>query len=167
VTVFLRYLSIVNASIWAGASLFMLICVPALFSPELTRLLTPAYVGFPAEAVWDRFFILQYACLGVACFHILAEWLYLSRRIQRFGIWLLVGLACLGLVGGLILQPKVKKLHVMKYWGNTPALRADAARSMKVWHGISEVLNVIMIGGVVVHLFRVTRSQENSHFLGH
>lgn len=167
VIIFLRYLSFVNASVWAGASLFMIICVSALFSADLTRLLTPAYVGFPAEAIFSRYFMLQYVCAGVALVHLFAERLYLGRPIQRFSLWLLVGITCLGLLGGLVLQPKINKLHVAKYWGNTLVVRADAAHSMKIWHGISEVANMIMVGGILIHLFRVTRGSESSRFLGH
>ena len=167
VIIFLRYLSFVNASIWTGASLFMLICVPGLFSAEMTRLLTPAYVGFPAEAILSRYFMLQYVCSGVALVHLFTEWLYLGRPIQRFTLWLLVGIACLGLLGGLVFQPKITRLHVAKYWGKTAAVQAGAAQSMKTWHGISQVANLIMIGGILVHLFRVTRGPESSRFLGH
>jgi hypothetical protein len=167
VIIFLRYLSFVNASIWAGASIFMLISVPALFSPDLTRLLSPAYVGFPAEAILSRYFMLQYVCAGVALVHLFAERLYLGRPIQRFTLWLLLGITCLGLLGGFVFQPKINKLHVAKYWGNTPVLRADAAHSIKIWHGVSEVANLIMVGGILIHLFRVTRGSESSRFLGH
>jgi hypothetical protein len=48
---FLRFVRIVNAAIWCGASVFLIVGVPGLFSQPLEALLSKPYVGFAAEAV--------------------------------------------------------------------------------------------------------------------
>ena len=46
---------------------------------------------------------------------VLAEWVYLGRALQRVTAGLLVALFLLGLIGGLVLQPKMRELHLIKY----------------------------------------------------
>jgi hypothetical protein len=166
VIAFLRFIGILNAAVWCGATLFTIICVPALFSEELRRLLTDRYVGFPAEAILARYFIVQYWCCGIALAHLAAEWLYLGRSVRRVTLGLLVGLACLGLIGGLVLQPKLRQLHIAQYWGATAELRVQAGRAFKIWHGVAEGANVLVAGGVIVYLWRVSKSTESSRFVG-
>ena len=59
-TGFLRFVGMLNAAVWCGSAIFLAIGLPALFSPELKRLLSPAGVGFAAESIVARYFILQY-----------------------------------------------------------------------------------------------------------
>lgn len=88
-----------NAAVWCGSSIFLVIGLPALFSPELKRLLTAAGVGFAAESVVARYFVLQYWCGGIALAHLLAEWLYCGRPLWRLNLGLLVVILSLGLAG--------------------------------------------------------------------
>src|SRR5208282_902701 len=108
-----------NAAVWCGSSIFLVIGLPALFSPELKRLLTSAGVGFAAEAIVGRYFILQYWCGGIALAHLLAEWFYCGRPLWRLNLGLLLVILSLGLAGGLLAQPKMRALHVTKYFGKT------------------------------------------------
>ena len=166
VIVLLRFASILNASIWCGAAVFVIIGLPAIFSPEVRHYLTGGYVGIPAQAILARFFILQYWCAGIAITHLLAERLYYGRATQKSTLWLLVGMACLALLGGLVLQPKLKELHRTKYWGPTVEQRAQAAKWFPLFHGVSESANILVAGGLIVYLWRVTKSTESSRFVG-
>lgn len=132
----------------------------------MKRLLTERYVGFPAQAILARYFILHYCCAGIALAHILAEWLYWGRSVRRSTLGLLLGLSLLGFVGGLILQPTLVRLHQTKYWGTTMEARTQAAKSFKNWHVISQCVNLLVAGGLIVYLWKVTSNTGNSRFAG-
>jgi hypothetical protein len=167
---FLRFVGILNASIWCGATIFLFIGVPAIFSDEVKRYLPEAYVGFPAQAVLARYYILHYCCSAIALAHLFIEWLYQGRSVhRRFTLSLLIGLAGIGLIAGLVLQPKLRELHLLKYGkypGATVQTRAQASSDFKKWHVVSEISNLLVAGGLIVYLWRVTRSAENSRFVG-
>ena len=98
-------MGIINAAVWCGSAVFMLIGLPALFSPELKRLLTAPGVGFAAEAVVGRYFIVQYWCGGIALVHLMAEWFYNGRPLWRLNLGLVIVVLSVGLAGGLLAQP--------------------------------------------------------------
>jgi hypothetical protein len=166
VIVFLRFLSIANISIWFGAAVFTVVGLPAVFSGESGRILTKQYAGFAAEAILARYFILQYCCAAIALAHLAIEWLYVGRAPRRFTLWLLIAMACIGLIGGLVAQPEMSQLHRIKYWGKTVQEKTQADKTFKIWHAGSEVANLLVVGGLVVYLWRIVRSAENSRFVG-
>jgi hypothetical protein len=143
----------------------MVIGLPALFSPELKRLLTVPGVGFAAESIVARFFVLQYWCGGIALAHLLAEWFYNGRPLWRLNLGLLVVVLSLGLAGGLWAQPKMRALHVIHYFGKTSEQQTQAARSFAVWHSASETANLLVIAGLVWYLWRVSRAQDPQRFV--
>jgi hypothetical protein len=165
VTGFLRFVGLLNAAVWCGSAIFLVIGLPALFSPELKRLLTAAGVGFAAESIVARYFILQYWCAGIALAHLLAEWLYCGRPLWRLNLGLLVAVLSLGLAGGLWVQPKMRALHVAKYFGATMDLQTQAARSFAAWHTASETANLLVVAGLVWYLWRVSRAQDPQRFV--
>ncbi len=67
---FLRFLGILNAAVWCGSAIFLVVGLPALFSPDLKKLLTDPGVGFAAEAIVGRFFKVQYCCGAIALAHL-------------------------------------------------------------------------------------------------
>ena len=162
----IRFAGIANASIWFGAAVFTIFGLPAVFQGESGRILTPQYAGFAAQALLERYYLLQYGCSAVALAHLALEWLYVGRGARRFTLGLLAGLALLSLAGGLLAQPKIAALHREKYWGQTPAVQTSAARRLRVWHGAAQGANLLVVGGLVVYLWRVVRSTENSRFAG-
>jgi Domain of unknown function (DUF4149) len=155
---------IINAAVWCGSAIFMVIGLPALFSPELKRLLTAPGVGFAAEAVVGRFFIVQYWCGGIALAHLLAEWFYNGRPLWRLNFGLIIVVLSLGLAGGLVAQPKMRTLHIAKYFGKTSAQQAQAAKSFAIWHSVSETANLVVIGGLIWYMWSVSRAQETQRF---
>jgi hypothetical protein len=147
---------ILNAAVWCGSAVFLTIGLPALFSPDLKKLLTPPGVGFAAEAVVARFFLLQYWCGAIALAHLLAEWLYAGRPMKRLNLALVLVLLTVALAGGLWAQPKMQAWHAIKYFGKTAELQTQASQSFALWHGVSEMANLLVIGGLILYLWRVT-----------
>ena len=157
--VFLRFVGVVNAGVWLGAAIFLTLGAgPAFFSPEMKKLLGdsifPAYSGAIAQIVFERYFVLQYWCSIVALAHLIAEGLYTGKPLEKFTLGLLLGLFSLSLIGGFWLQPKLKSLHATKYYGATQELRQQAARSLGGWHGTARVVDLVMMGGLLVYLWR-------------
>jgi hypothetical protein len=130
----------------------------------MKELLPPPYNGAAAELIIKRYFILQHCCGTIALLHMLAEWLYLGRRLQRVAVGLLVMVFGLNLAGGFWLQPKMHDLHLTKYRGTTQELRDEAAKSFGMWHGISQSGNLFMLPVLLFYLWRVTSSSRTISF---
>lgn len=162
----LRFVGILNAAVWCGSAVFLVVALPGIFSAELKTLLTPERVGFAAEAVVARFFFLQYWCGGIALAHLLGEWLYAGRRVRRLNLALVLAMLALALAGGLWAQPKMDKLHLVKYFGTVPEQRAQAGKSFALWHAATESANVLVIAGLVLYLWSVSAPPESPRFVG-
>ncbi len=168
---FLRFVGLLNAAVWIGAAVFFTFGAgPAVFSEDMKTLLGPRnypyFSGAIAQVLIARLFALQLICGAIAALHLFAEWLYLGRPMRGFTGYLLVGLLVLGLVGDLGMQPKIKRLHTTKYAVNAaPQTRAAAARSLAIWHGVAQGINLIMLGGLVVYLWRVANPSDAPRFV--
>ena len=154
----MRFVGVANAAMWFGASIFFTFSVgPAFFSEKMIHLLTKPYAGAAVQLLLERYFILHLICGILAMFHLVAEWLYMGKPLQRLTLWLLLGIFALGLVGGYGLQPKLRRLHRTIYSpGSTPQQAGQAKQSFKLWHAMSQALNLVIITGVAVYLWRVT-----------
>lgn len=171
----LRFIGVLNAAVWLGAAVFFTLAVgPAFFSPGVQAVpVHKFYVGVIAELVLGRYFYLQQVCGVIAVVHLVAEWFYLGRAIQRFNVVLLAGLLLIGFAGGLWIQPKLARLHLVKYGMNekfqpapAPAPeRIAAAKSFGRWHGVSMFINLVALGGLVVYFWRVTHPSDHLRFL--
>jgi len=160
-----------NAAVWFGATVFFTVGAgPAAFSQDMRSLLGEAYYpyfsGAIAQIVIARYFHLQLACGLVALLHALAEWLYLGKRLRRFGLGLLMGLFALALVGGFWMQPKIKELHAARYAVNQPAAAREAkAKSLRLWHGAAQMVNLVMLAGLAVYVWRVAHPVSPTRFV--
>jgi hypothetical protein len=159
-------MGILNAAVWCGSAIFLTIGLPAVFSPDLKVLLTAAGVGFAAEAIIDRFFLLQYWCGGIALAHLVAERVYCGRPVRRLNLILILGMLALALMGGLWAQPKMKALHGVKYFGKTVQQQAQAAKDFALWHGASQSVNLLVIAGLISYLWTVSNDSESARFGG-
>ena len=166
---FLRFVGIVNAAIWFGSALFFAaVILPAVFSQDMHKVLgltidSPYYSYYPggvALVLFRRFFALQYICAVIALLHLFAENLYLSRRLPRLGTALIIGVFVLALLGGLWLQPRMENFRQTMYLGATPDQKEHARHAFGVWHGISECVNLLVLGCLLGHLLRVTRPRN-------
>jgi len=171
----IRFIGVMNAAIWLGAAVFLTTAAaPAFFSGEVKTLgLHPFWTGAMAQLVLARFFYLQYICSAIAVAHLLAEWVYLGRPLQRLTLGLLLGLMLLGLLGGLWIQPKLKQLNLVRY-GMTasykpanfpPEERAAASSSFRTWHLVSLVMNFVALAGLGIYFWRVTHPTDNLRFV--
>ena len=168
---FLRFVGLLNAAVWFGTAIFFTFGVGfAPFSQEMRDLLGPKnfpyFSGAIAQILIARYFRFQVGCAIVATLHLLAEWLYLGKYPQRLQTGLLIGVASAALVGGYWLQPRLKGLHATKYGVNSRAeIREAAARSFKAWHGVSQVVNLLVVGGLGIYLWRAANPHDQTRFV--
>ena len=80
-------------------------------------------VGWAAQAILARFFILQYCCGAVGLAHLALEWLYCGKPLLQRNLGILLVLAGLALAGGLWMQPKLKELHHINVLRRPPRRR--------------------------------------------
>ena len=79
---------------------------------------------------------------------------------------LLGGLFGLVLVGGFWIEPHLKHLHGRRYAPNLPVVeQAAAARAYHFWHAGILALNLALIGGLVVYVWRVANPSDAPRFI--
>jgi hypothetical protein len=156
----LRIVGLLNVAIWLGASVFFTLAVgPAFFSEGMLRLLGRPHAGAAAQLVLERYFIMHQICAGVALLHLVGEGVYLGRMIHRWTLGLLLVLLGFSLVAGYIIQPQLRSLHLTMY---RPGLAVEeqetAGRSFRILHGVSQLINLAMLAGVLVYAVRLTKA---------
>ena len=78
----------------------------------------------------------------------------------------MVGVFCLGLLGGIWLQPKMDGLRKTMYSPTATQPQTHAATlSFKHWHVVSDLAVVVMIGGLLMHIIRVTKQEDTSRYV--
>ena len=108
---------------------------------------------------------MQQWCAAIAIAHLIAEWLYTGRPFHRLILILLMGLFVIGILGGYVLQPRMHELHLRKYAVQTsPEVKQSASRSFAILHGTAQMLNLLVIGGVLVYLWHVTKPVNAARF---
>jgi uncharacterized protein DUF4149 len=172
VIVFLRFIGVINAAVWLGGAVFFTFSVgTAFFSPEMAAVLGVGedrfryFAGGIAQVVLKRYYYFHIACAVVAWVHLLAEWLYLGRPSRKLSFALLAVLFLLTVVGGNGLQPKLQRLREVRYLSAVPAERDEATRSFALWHRVSLGLNFLMIGGLIVYIWRVANPSDNARYI--
>jgi len=171
----IRFIGILNAAIWLGAAVFFTFAAQTFFSDEIKATgLHSFWPGAIAQMFVARYFQLQCVCGVVALAHLLAEWVYLGRALHRFTLGLLLGLFLIGLTGSVWLQPKMKELHLIKYsmgpdYKPVPmpdTRRIQASQSFKRWHAAAQIVNLVVLGGLIIYLWRVAHPPDNLRFVG-
>lgn len=171
VIVFLRLVGLLNVAAWFGAVIFFTAgAAPAFFSADMKALLGeqnyPAFSGRLAMILVGRYFLFHYWCGTIALVHQLAERFYLGKPLQRLNFGLLIGVCSLGLIEGLWLQPHLKRLHAIEYGrGYSPAQQAQARKAFGPWHGASRSLNLLVLAGLGVYLWRMTNPGNGARFV--
>jgi hypothetical protein len=168
---FLRFVGVMNAAVWFGSAIFFTFgagLVP--FSAAMKGLLGannyPYYSGAIAQLFIARYFYFHLACAALAVAHLLAEWLYLGKPLRRIETVLLAALCAVVLVGGVWLQPRLKALHALKYGINTrPETREAATHNFRTWHGVSQVINLLAVGGLATYLWRAANPSDPTRFV--
>jgi hypothetical protein len=163
----LRFIGILNAAVWLGAAFFFTLSVgPSFFSPEMIQVLGRPHAGAAVQVVLKRYFMFQYCCAGIAILHLLIEWLYTGRPLQKLRMAMLVSLLLLSLLGGIWFQPRLQRLHLEVHGIHSlPAQVEKARKSFGIWHGASQFFNLITLAGLLVHLWQVTHASDAPRFL--
>jgi hypothetical protein len=167
----LRFTGLLNAAIWLGAVVFSTLGVlPAVHSQRMMDLLGSRYFtylsGAIAQDLWGRLCYWQIGCAVIAWLHLLAEWLYLGRTPRRWWVTLQAVLLAASLVAGFWLCPKLTILQRTQRQTNPRVAEREAAeRSFRLWDGAFQAVNVLLIGGVAVYFWRLTRAEESPRFV--
>lgn len=172
---FLRFIGVMNAAIWFGSAVFILAAAPVFFSAAVQA--TPLgkfWPGVMVQFLFERFFYIQCVCATVAIAHQLAEWVYLGRNLQRWVMAVLGALLVFVLAEGLIVQPKMRTLYLVKYGLNEryaaaaypPADRRQAEASFKNWHRASRITGLIATLALGALFWRVLHPADNPRFVG-
>ncbi len=163
---FLRFIGIINAAIWFGALIFFTAVVgPAFFSDDMTKLLGKIYSGAAAQIVLDRYFLFQTWSLAIALVHLFVEWLYTGRPWNRIALTLLAIFLGLNIFATRYAVPRMKHLHLVMYAvQSTPAERAQAKKTFGTMHGISQILNIVVIAGALYNLWQITQGSSAVRF---
>jgi hypothetical protein len=157
-----------NAAVWFGAAIFFTLggADPAN-APELGTLLgaknAPFFTVAIGQLVATRHFHLYLACSAVALLHMMAEWLYFGRYPTRLWLGLVFSLCFAGLVQSYWLQPRLKEWHRVRY--STSPQREPAARAFDAWHAVSSGLDLVLVGGLAVYLWRVANPPDPARFV--
>ena len=168
---FLRFVGLMNAAVWFGAAIFFTVGIaPAVFSHEMQRLLGannfPYFSGAIVQVLIARYFDLQVVCGLIALAHAFVEWLYLGRPLHRFWTGLLAGLLAVGLLGDFVLQPQIRQWHDREYAvGRSAAEHALARKRLGLWHGFAQTVNVLMLAGLGLYLWRVAHPVNTTRFV--
>lgn len=169
----LRFLGLVNAAAWFGAASFFIFVVdPALTNSEAMKLLLgpasfPYFSGAVSQVIADRFFGLFLICALLAMLHTGAEWLYFGKYPRRLWLILIFGLFLGGLAQVYGVQPKLKQLLLLQHSRSSrPELREPAAHSFRAWHALSTTLNIFLLAGLGIYLWRVANPPDEMRFVG-
>jgi len=170
VTGFLRFVGIFNAAVWFGAVVFFLFGVsPALGSNMMKALFGDAfqaYSGATLHIIAARFFSLQLVCGLVGYVHVWLERLYLGRRSNRLWDWLFLIAIVFCLWGKFGLNPKLDSLHrTVHARASSEQTREVAAKSYRVWNGVTQFLNVFLLAGAGACLWRNANPDTTPRFL--
>lgn len=170
-TAILRFIGIMNAAIWLGGTVYFSFVAGKLpFSTEMQTLLGaqsfPYYSGAIAQLGFAKYFTFHLVCGVIALVHLTADWLYQERRNRPLVVGIVVAIFVATLLGAFVFQPKMKLLHKQKYAPNySQAARDAAAKSFKRWHAVSMTLNLLILGGLVVHTAQMARPPEIARFV--
>ncbi len=171
--VFLRFLGVMNVAVWLGSGVFFTFVVwPAFSSDALLglfdrfgRIAGQAYGTAAFLELLDRYFLVQAVCAAIALFHLAVEWLYTGKPVRKTTLGLIAGLLAMGALGYYVFQPKLKENHIVRYNLANPAADREAAKSAYVIvRGVTQVLNILMLCGIGVYAWRLTRTPTAPRF---
>jgi hypothetical protein len=168
----LRFVGFLNAAVWFGSLVFFVfLAEPATGSSSMQELLGlrsfPYFSRAICELLASRCFILFLLCALVAMLHTGAEWLYFGKYPKRFWLALIFALFLGGLAQAYGLQPKLQTTLLAQFRpGSRPEEQQAAASSFRSWHLLSTTLNVLLLAGLGVYLWRVANPPDEMRFVG-
>jgi len=174
VILLLRFIGVINAAIWFGSAIFLLVAAPVFFSTAVqTTPLGKFWPGVMVQFLFERFFYVQCICGTIAVAHQLAEWVYLGRNLQQWVMIVLASLLLMGLTDGLIMQPKMRSLNLTKNGLNERYVAAQlsaedrlrAASSFKNWHRVSRLVGLAATIALGAFFWKVVNPGDNARFV--
>ncbi|HWD92807.1 MAG TPA: DUF4149 domain-containing protein [Verrucomicrobiae bacterium] len=159
-----------NAAVWLGTVIFFTFgAEPACFSADMHAALGATgdsyFPGAIAGVVMSRYYHVTLACGVVALLHLLAEWGYMGRPTRKFSFALVAGLFLLTLIGSNAIQPSLTRLNRKHYTATQPADRESAAKSFHLLHATSRVFALLIIGGLIIYVWRVGSPSDTLRFV--
>jgi len=170
VTAFLRFVGVINAAVWLGTAVFFTFAAePACFGPEMRAALgIPSASYFPGAisgVMMSHYYYVMLGCGVVAVLHFLAEWLYMGRPRRKFSFGLVAGLLALTLIGSNAVAPSLVRLNKKHYTATQPAERESAGKTFRILSVAGIALNLLIIGGLVVYVSRVSSPSDTLRFV--
>ena len=161
----LRFVGLLNAAVWLGGAVFFsFVAAPGIFQPAMKAMFKDYHVGVIAQMMQERYFTFHLVCGGLALLHALGHWFLRRRESQRVVLWVLGVICVLNLAGAFVLKPQLNSLFQAKYTAPTLPQRAQAAASFPRWHGVSQVFNLIVLGGLVFYVWHTAAPTPENRY---
>ena len=163
---FIRFVGIINITVWLGAAVFFTVAAgPAFFSAEMLSFLEERFARRTAEVIVQRYLLLQQWCAAIALLHVLVEYLYSGRQVDRWCLGLLSVIFLVALIGSYWVLPHTHELHLIMYSVTSTVAQQESARSrFALIHGASYFVNFLIIAGLIYYLWRLTRLGQTTRF---
>jgi hypothetical protein len=129
---------------------------------------TPAdsyFFGAVSGVVMSGYYHVTLACGVIALLHFLAGWFYMGRPQRMFSFGLVAGLFFLALIGSSSVHPALVRLNRQHYTAAQAAERESAGKSFRILRVAGIALNVLIIGGLVVYVSRVSSASDTLRFM--
>jgi len=169
----LRFFGLVNAAVWFGSTFFFIfVTEPAVTGSEVMKALLgpksfPYFSVAISQIIGTRFFTLFLVCALLAMLHVGAEWLYFGKYPRRVWLLLIFGLFLGGLAQNYGLQPTLKERLLLQHSANVPLEQRERARhSFRAWNIIAAGVNLLLLSGLGIYLWRVANPPDEMRFLG-
>ncbi len=158
----LRTLQLAVVAAWLGASIFLTFFVgPALFSPEVLKVIPKYHAGRVAQVILGQFFWLQLTCGSAAILLSLVGWAFGGTRERTWVALLLVAIVSVVVVAGQTLPPRMERWHAIQYAPNTtPAQKTEAQAAFRRLHGFSQIANLAVMLGVTLYFLQLARPAQ-------
>lgn len=164
---YLRFFGILVAAVWLGAALlFPLLIGPAFGAPDLQRYLGQKYGGLTELLIWERYFLVLYWCGIFAVIHLLAEKIYTSKPVPRISLYLILSLLLLTWISDYWLLANMQHHYFISYAPRVSAAQVENARkAYGIWSAIFTFSNLLLLGGVIGHLWKIVNPTEAPRFV--
>lgn len=144
-----RLLSLFLWSLWVGIGFGVtFVAIPVVFGSDIRNALPPGQAGRVAQSILLRLFQWQVGIVALAAILYFLEQRRNPASAGRLRAWLLPPLGAISLLALFWLHPLLAGIHAERYDIHTqePQRRQLAAR-FGVWHGISQVGNLLILLG--------------------
>jgi hypothetical protein len=162
----IRFVGILNASVWLGSTVFFALAAwPAFSSAEMLSFLPRPHSQRAGELMLGICFQTQQLCAAIALLHLVLEYLHSGRYAGKLTLGVILGLLGLGLAGGYWLSPTLHQLQRIRYSTvTTAAQKAAAAGRYDQLHIAASVMLGMAALGLVFYLLRVSRPHDGPRF---